>query len=249
MTAGGLSAPAVGASGRSLQGGSGGNGTVFRLPGTGLTTLAATTSFAGNFAEHPGRTLVAGPKGVLYGTDATGGQYGQGIVFSLSGPDYATFTVLATFNGSNGAFPQGALTVDDKGNLYGTASTGGPSGDGTVFELSGAQHDQLTTLAAFASNDPHGAEPLGSLLLDAAGRLYGTTSAGGANRSGTVFRISANHGSYTVLHSFNGSDGSSPAAGLANDRAGTLFGTTAVGGTYGRGTVFMIDGAGFRTGG
>ncbi len=234
--------------GTTIQGGAGGNGAVFELSGPGLTTLAATTPFAGSFAEHPGATLVAGPGGVLYGTDATGGEYGQGIVFSLSGPAYAAQTVLVTFNGSNGAFPQGALTVDADGSLYGTTSTGGPSGDGSVFELSGPQHDQLTTLAAFATNDPRGSEPEGSLLLDRAGKLYGTNSAGGASRAGSVFRISADHTTLTVLHGFTGPDGSSPAAGLVADPSGTLFGTTAAGGAHGLGTVFLISGAGFKPG-
>ncbi len=233
--------------GTTIQGGSTGNGTVFKLSGPGLTALAATTSFPGSFAEHPGATLVLGPGRALFGTDATGGQYGQGIVFSLSGPAYATLTVLATFNGSNGAFPQGALAVDGQGNLYGTTSTGGSGGDGTVFELGGPQHDQLTTLAAFAIKDPHGAEPLGGLLLDAVGKIYGTTSTGGANGSGTVFRISADHATYTVLHSFGGPDGSGPAAGLVNDPVGALYGTTATGGAFGDGTVFLVTGAGFKT--
>ncbi len=233
--------------GTTIQGGATGNGTVFALSGPSLTTLAATASFPGSFAEHPGATLVAGPNRVLFGTDATGGEYGQGIVFSLSGPAYATFTVLATFNGGNGAFPQGALAMDGEGNLYGTTSTGGSGGDGTVFELSGPQHDQMTTLAAFAANDPHGAEPLGGLLLDAKGRIYGTASTGGTNGSGTVFRISADHASFTVLHSFGGgTDGSAPAAGLVNDPAGALYGTTATGGAFGKGTVFLVTGAGFR---
>ncbi len=245
-----LALPAHGGSGYALygttiQGGSTGAGTVFELSGPALTTLAATASLPGSFAEHPGATLVAGPGRVLFGTDATGGQYGQGIVFSLSGPAYATLTVLATFDGSNGAFPQGALAVDREGDLYGTTSTGGPGGDGTVFELSGAQHDQLATLAAFAIDDPHGSEPLGGLLLDAAGRIYGTNSAGGTG-SGTVFRISADHAAFTVLHSFGGADGSGPAAGLVNDPAGALYGTTAAGGAFGDGTVFLVTGAGFR---
>ncbi len=116
-----------------------------------------------------------------------------------------------------------------------------------MFELSGSQHNQLTTLVAFASNDSRGSEPLGSLLLDHAGKLYGTTSVGGSSRSGTVFRISANHATYTVLHSFNGADGASPVAGLVNDASGSLFGTTAAGGAHGLGTVFLVSGAGFKT--
>lgn len=236
--------------GTTIGGGTTGNGTVFKLSGPSLTTLAATTSFPGSFAEHAGASLVAGPNGVLYGTSSAGGQYGQGIVFSLSGPNYATLTVLATFNGSNGAFPQGGLAVDKAGNVYGTTSTGGPNGDGSVFELSGARHGQLTTLVSFASSDPHGAEPQGSLLIDAAGRIFGTNStAGGASESGTVFEISANHAAITVLHSFNGgADGAEPIAGLVNDGSGVLYGTTAAGGTSGKGTVFRIDGAGFSTG-
>ncbi len=235
--------------GTTIGGGSTGNGTVFKLSGPSLTTLAATLSFPGNFAEHAGASLVAGPNGVLYGTNSAGGQYGQGIVFSLSGPGYATLTVLATFNGSNGAFPQGALALDRRGNVYGTTSTGGPNGDGSVFELSGAAHDQLTTLVSFGSSDPHGAEPLGSLLVDAAGKIYGTNStAGGPGRSGTVFEISSDHTTFTVLHSFNGgTDGAEPTAGLVNDAAGVLYGTTAAGGTSGKGTVFRINGAGFST--
>ena len=234
--------------GTTIGGGTTGNGTVFKLSGPSLTTLAATTSFPGSFAEHAGASLVAGPNGVLYGTNSAGGQYGQGIVFSLSGPSYATLTVLATFNGGNGAFPQGGLALDKAGNLYGTTSTGGPNGDGSVFELSGARHGKLTTLVSFASSDPHGAEPLGSLLIDKAGRIFGTNSAGGGAGSGTVFEISANHAAITVLHSFNGStDGAEPVAGLVNNASGVLYGTTAGGGAYGRGTVFRIDGTGFGT--
>ncbi len=235
--------------GTTIGGGTTGNGTVFKLSGASLTTLAATTSFPGSFAEHAGASLVAGPNGVLYGTNSAGGQYGQGIVFSLSGPNYATLTVLATFNGSNGAFPQGGLALDKAGNVYGTTSTGGPNGDGSVFELSGAKHAKLTTLVSFASSDPHGAEPQGSLLIDAAGRIFGTNSTGGgASRSGTVFEISANHAAITVLHSFNGgTDGAEPTAGLVNDSSGVLYGTTTGGGTSGKGTVFRIDGAGFGT--
>ncbi len=235
--------------GTTIGGGTTGNGTVFKLSGPSLTTLADTTSFPSGFAEDAGASLVAGPNGVLYGTNAAAGQYGQGIVFSLSGPGYATLTVLATFNGSNGAFPQGALALDGKGNVYGTTSTGGPSGDGSVFELSGAAHNQLTTLVSFGNGDPHGAEPLGSLLVDKAGKIYGTNStAGGASKSGTVFEISSDHATFTVLHSFNGgTDGAAPTAGLVNDAAGVLYGTTASGGASGKGTVFKIDGAGFST--
>ena len=89
-----------------------------------------------------------------------------------------------------------------------------------------------------------GSQPSGGLIFDQAGNLYGTTGyGGGALNSGTVFKLARNaDGSWTesVLHSFNGSDGSVPAAGLIFDAAGNLYGTTEGGGSSGGGTVFKL---------
>ena len=88
-------------------------------------------------------------------------------------------TTLASFIAPAGLSPQAAVITDSSGNLYGTASTGGAAGDGTVFELahgSGA----LTALASF--NGANGARPLAALIMDGSGNLYGTTRQGGARR-------------------------------------------------------------------
>jgi uncharacterized repeat protein (TIGR03803 family) len=89
-----------------------------------------------------------------------------------------------------------------------------------------------------------GSQPSGGLIFDQAGNLYGTTGyGGGALNSGTVFKLAPNaDGSWTesVLHSFKGSDGAVPAAGLIFDAAGSLYGTTAYGGSSGHGTVFKL---------
>jgi uncharacterized repeat protein (TIGR03803 family) len=111
----------------------------------------------------------------------------------------------------------------------------------------------LTTLHSFDSAD--GASPVGSLVQGTDGNFYGTTEAGGANSScstqgvagcGTVFKISSG-GTFTTLHSFDGSDGSDPVGGLIQGSDGEFYGTTAVGGAYGSGTVFKIASSGRLT--
>ena len=223
--------------GTTIQGGSNSNGTVFRLSGPKPVNLTVTTSFGGQFAEQENAALVAGPNGVLYGLNATAGQNGQGVIFRLSGPAYATIDVLATFTSIYEGAPAGGLTVDAKGDLYGNIAGGG-DGTGIVFELKGPNYNQLVTLAS-------GSEPVGAPLVDAAGNVYGTTSVGGTDNQGTVFRISADHATYTVLHSFTGADGANPFTGLTSDSQGNLFGTTSNGGAGNYGTVFMLSGSGF----
>ena len=222
-----------------------GNGTVFQLSGAELQTLTTVDAVGGVIGEPGGLAVTADFAGNLFVANAAGGRFGQGTVFELSGPAHRTMTVLATFNGTNGAFPLSSLVLDWSGNLYGTTSTGGPKGDGTVFELSGPTRQTLTTLAAFGTGDGNGAAPVAPVLIDLAGNIFGTTSGGGASDDGTVFRISADHHTFTVLHSFSGSDGADPLAGLAADLAGNLYGTTANGGAHGDGTAYEISASGF----
>ncbi len=244
--------------GTTSAGGADGDGTVFRLSGPNHKTLTTIVSFAAAVnGASPGATMVADAAGHLFGTTFRGGPGDGGTVFELSGPNHATLTTLAVFNGNNGANPQGGLTLDAAGNLYGTTTGGGPGYGGTIFELAGPGHTTLTTIASFGSNDPNGAVPQGALLVDAAGNLYGTTN-GGADEFGdgaylgAVFKLSADHTTMTPLHTFTGgNDGDIPQAGLTVDAAGNLYGTTTsggAGGDLGGGTVFEISGAGFVTG-
>jgi uncharacterized repeat protein (TIGR03803 family) len=203
-----------------------------------LTTLA---TFNGNNGEDSLAGLIADAAGDLFGTTFNGGMYGDGTVgygtvFEIKEGSYAV-TTLAAFNGTNGEGPSANLIADAAGNLYGTTQYGGANDDGTVFEIktgSGA----ITTLATFNGTD--GRIPIGGLITDAAGDLFGTTSAGGAYGDGTVFEIKAGSGTVTTLLSFNGTDGSDPSAGLIADAAGDLFGTTYAGGANGDGTVFEV---------
>lgn len=152
-----------------------------------------------------------------------------------------TETVVYSFaSGFDGAVPLAGLVMDSAGNLYGTTEQGGAHGDGTAFEVSATGTE--TVLHSFGATATDGQSPRAALVVDSAGNLYGTTTAGGAYGDGTVFKLSAT-GVETILHSFGATatDGQIPYAGLVMDSAGYLYGTTQKGGAYGAGTVFKLS--------
>jgi uncharacterized repeat protein (TIGR03803 family) len=158
----------------------------------------------------------------------------DGVVYSFTG-------------GSDGASPAGGLIADNAGNLYGTSFGGGSAGHGDVYKLTPG--GSITVLYSF-SGKRDGGSPQSTLLADAKGNLYGTTSEGGAANQGTVFKLAPN-GKETVLHAFKGGykDGAYPQAGLIVDSDGIFYGTTQVGGSSGScgggcGIVFRISAAG-----
>ncbi len=157
--------------------------------------------------------------------------------------------VLHSFgNGTDGYMPSTSLIFDAAGNLYGTTQYGGGANAyGTVFELTpaGGGNWTETVLYSFRSGTD-GAVPGAGLIFDAAGSLYGTTTAGGPN-NGTVFELTPTAGegwTEQVLYRFcsqaNCADGQYPYGGLIFDAAGNLYGTTEFGGTNGYGTVFKL---------
>lgn len=177
------------------------------------------------------------------------------VTLTLAGaPAIAQEQVLYDFNilNKNGATPYGALITDGAGNLYGTASEGGPSNHtGTVFEFSPKEEGgwKYTVLHSFSDTNgaKGGAEPYAGLISDASGNLYGTTHIGGKYGYGTVFELvkptTGTTWKWVLLHSFdnNGTDGSEPSyAGLLLDPAGNLYGTTYYGGANNAGIVFEL---------
>jgi uncharacterized repeat protein (TIGR03803 family) len=209
--------------------------------------------------------------GNLYGTTFEGGSgicthgtfiIGCGTAFKLS--PMGTETVLSSFSGP-GEQPAAGLIQDAVGNLYGTTEFGGFQSDsclqfsstsggcGVVFKLSPGGTE--TVLHQFTGG-ADGGNPLAGLMRDAAGNLYGTTVVGGTGPfncaagnggCGVVFKLSP-AGAETVLHSFtDGEDGGNPQAGLIQDAAGNLYGTT-YGGGSGYGVVFKVSscGSGFK---
>ena len=210
------------------------SGTVFRLDAANGYALTTLHSFGSPDGEYPAAAVIADAWGNLYGTTSVGGASGYGTVFKLDAANSYALTILHSFNGEDGASPSAALIADAAGNLYGTTKGdvdyGGGDDYGTVFRLDAANNYALTTLHSFGG--PDGAGPRAAVIADASGNLYGTTSAGGASDSGTVFKLDAANGyALTTLHSFGGPDGANPAAALIADASGNLYGTTS--GSYG----------------
>jgi len=227
--------------GTTSQGGFYNRGTAFKLDMRGHETVLY--SFTG-----------AGPSGGLV-LDAAGNLYGManGTVFKLN--KAAKIRVLHTFSGPpDGQDPLGGVVRDAKGNLYGTTYMGGVYNDyGTVFKIDKTgKTGKETVLHSFSGAD--GSMPQATVILDAAGNLYGVTSSGGTSGNcnpfgcGVVFKLAPNSdGSWkeTVLYSFTGQpDGSDPVGTLVRDAGSNLYGMTASGGSSGAGTVFMLDTSG-----
>ena len=150
-------------------------------------------------------------------------------------------------NSSAGSFPNATLIFDASGNLFGTTAQGGTSNAGTVFELSPKESGdwEFNVLHSFNASSADGAAPVGSLIIDSGGTLYGATGAGGDHQLGAVFElVPSTGGSWTehILYSFgvNATDGTFPEGGLLVDSAGNVFGETEQGGSYGGGTLFEL---------
>ncbi|MBY0296680.1 MAG: Hint domain-containing protein [Methylobacterium sp.] len=185
--------------GTTRVGGANGYGTVFKLTPAASNSTGYTTSTLASFnhtdGAYPSGSLIADQQGNLYGTTFNGGSNNNGTAFKLtpaaSSPTGYVTSTLVSFNYTNGAFSLGGLIADQQGNLYGAAYGGGANGAGSVFKLTPDTSSPTgyitSTLASF--NNATGGGPTGSLIADQQGNLYGTTSGGGANSGGTVFRI------------------------------------------------------------
>jgi uncharacterized repeat protein (TIGR03803 family) len=228
--------------GTTYQGGTNNGGSIFKLSTTGQETVlySFTGGADGGFPQVNG-VLVRDSAGNLYGTTNGGGTSKCGVVFKLA-PD-GTETVLHTFTGIglDGCNPQTGLIRDAAGNFYGTARTGGSSGEGVVFTMTAGV---LNTLYSFTGG-ADGGQPYGDLVFDATGNLYGVTTLGGASNKGVIFELTPS-GQESVLYPFTGgADGGTP-VGLVRDASGNLYGMTQAGG-QGYGVVFQLSASGVYT--
>jgi hypothetical protein len=230
------------------------------------TILYTFQGYLYNDGCEPMGRLVSDAKGNIYGPTALGGAlassmppkgYSTGGIFEMSPPTTAGGAWTESFTQSlgGGIYPEGGLTIDRKGILYGTVGSYGTTSPPTIFQLippaTAGGTWTGTTIFTFQSSD---GIPSGGLIHDAKGNLYGTTQNGGTAALGSAFELSpAQNGSSwteTILYSFQGgSDGYAPLARMTLDKAGNLYGTTVGGGMtsnyctpwQGCGTVFKLS--------
>ncbi|HWY15297.1 MAG TPA: choice-of-anchor tandem repeat GloVer-containing protein [Rhizomicrobium sp.] len=228
-------------------------GNVYALHKSGGKWVSSTIwAFGGTAGDgtSPDCDLVMDKSGNIFGTTFWGGTANAGTVFELSNVNGVwTETVLYSFTGQNGDgwFPYAGLLMAGSGTFYGTTQYGGNYGNGAVFKLfksAGVWKEKV--IYGFSGAD--GYEPLGTLIRDKNGALYGTTKFGGATDEGVVFMLSPSAGKWTetTLHefdSFNG-DAANPIAGLTWGPSGSLYGTTTNGGDPGSGIVFELTQSG-----
>lgn len=244
--------------GTATAGGASGNGVVFQLSPTqgGAWIETEVHTFAGGTdGSFPASTLIFDKAGNLYGTTAFGGgstvceSNGCGTVYELAKSNGNWIeTVLNRFDGSNGQSPEySSLTFDQAGDLYGADPFGGTTGWGVVFELQNSKGNWAeNVLYTFTDSNTDGAIPIGALLRDQSGNLYGTAGSGEGPACGDVFELKQSTGltgayGFRLLHAFSGSDGCEPFAGLTYDsQNGKIYGTTFGGGKYDSGTLFVL---------
>ena len=160
------------------------NGMVFKVSPTGKEKILHVFT-GGADGGIPYWSLTRDNAGNFYGTTWAGGTYLSGTVFKIDGG--GNETVLYNFTGgADGQFALGGVVRDAAGNLYGTTNSRGANGFGTVYKLDSAGNE--TVLYSFTGGSD-GASPQAALILDAAGNLYGTATAGGDGGNGTVFKI------------------------------------------------------------
>ena len=248
-------------------------GIVYRsaIDGSNVKTIYQLTP---DDAYTPQGGLLIGSDGLLYGTTKygrAGEANSTGTIFRLSTAGTG-FTVLHRFQASaaansdfsvintDGALPEAELIEGTDGYLYGVTRAGGPNGRGAIFKMAkdGTGFAVLHTFAANTATtvgqvvNADGAHPVGQLVQGADGYFYGTTSAGGTNGNGTVFRIAFDGAGFQVLRQFSATvidattgfaenaDGAAPLAGLTNGNDGLLYGVTRSGGTNGLGVIFSM---------
>ncbi len=243
-----------------------GCGIVFQLrPPVSIckTTLCPWTetilhTFLGNGEDGalPGYgSLIFDRSGDLYGTTIYGGGgAGEGSVYELT-PSHGSWTetILHGFNLSpDGSLPYSGVIFDSSGNLYGTTiyegysgGSCGESGCGVVYEITPSGGSWTESILHAFQNGTDGEIPVGGLIFDRAGNLYGSTEVGGSGGAGTVFQLTPANGGWTfnIIYAFSAyghNNVAGPVASLVVGSDGNLYGTTYRGGINALGSVFKL---------
>ena len=230
-----------------------GYGKLFRLMANGA--LETVYDFPGSINDgyRPQGTLVQNADGSLSGTTSGGNRFlnACGSVFTISPGGVPTNHAFFDGRAATGCSPLGGVIAGADGSFVGATSGYSPNARdlGSLFRVEPGSlppdNQQVTLLHSFVGSD--GANPVADLVKGPDGRLYGSTRNGGQYGYGTLFSVAADGSGFTKLHDFNGSDGSAPQTALTLAADNTLWGTTALGGTHGAGTIFKLTTAGSFT--
>jgi uncharacterized repeat protein (TIGR03803 family) len=236
--------------------------------GQSAPAVSTIVAFSGSV---PSGGVVEGTDGALYGTGTSRTIVSGGVVYRTT-RDGLSVTTLHQFQGSEGSTPTAGLLEVGGGLLYGSTRFGAADqkfSTGTIYRIAedGTGFTIVYTFAAYTTTNKKnmpvnsdGAYPESQLIEGTDGNLYGVTSSGGANGTGTVFRVTKDGTSFQLLHEFKeitsdasanviiNDDGVTPAGRLLQAPDGYLYGTATIGGVNGRGTLFRLhmDGSGFQ---
>ncbi len=219
-----------------MQGGSAGQGTLFKIKSDGSSFSKIIEFDGANYGSSPASTLTRGTDGKLYGMTQGGGINNQGTIYSVN-TNGANYTRLLDFDGTlKGAYPSGKLAEGTDGLLYGTTYFGGVNNLGIVFKIAknGANFQKIVDLDSKASNPV-----FGPLLESTAGNFFGMTSQGGANNGGAIFSVTS-AGVFKVVKDFPQVE-TSPKS-IVSDPAGEFYyGIASAGGASGKGSIFRMS--------
>ncbi|MGC2108912.1 MAG: choice-of-anchor tandem repeat GloVer-containing protein [Candidatus Korobacteraceae bacterium] len=196
----------------------------------------------------PTGELTLDQAGNIYGTTEFNGAGGNGMTYELTLSDGEwTENVLFSPTGYQGAGQiDGGVIFDNAGNLYGVMENGGQYSMGGVYELSPSSSGWSAQFIYSFADYGTGVAPVGGLIMDALGNIYGSTVTGGSGNGGIVFELSPSDGgwTFTLLANLTGPRGSGPTERLAMDAAGNVYGTTVKGGAHQFGSVFKLTPSG-----
>jgi uncharacterized repeat protein (TIGR03803 family) len=230
-------------------------GVIFKLSPQGTETVLYSFCAKTNCTDGdtPYGAVLFDQNSNQYGSTFYGGAHqNAGVVFKLTptGKETVLYSFCSLSGCTDGQNPSPVI-FDQKGNLYGTTYLGGMNGSGVVFKVTPKGKETVLYSFCALSNCTDGAQPIGSLVFDDKGNVYGTTTIGGASGHGVVFKLTPK-GKETVVYSFcsqkNCSDGNLPYDGsLVFDSHGNLYGATNEGGSHGLGVIFKLTPKGTET--
>lgn len=237
--------------GTTRDGGAGDTGVVFRLRPPARPCLTALCPWSASVLHSfvsggsdgfvPYSNLVFDSAGNMYGTTTQGGgNFGAAFELSPQGSGWSEGVIANVLES-----PFAGMIFDHGGNLYGTTFEGGDENAGSVFELTPTGSGWTSSiLYSFRATGATGINPVGGLVFDSVGNLYGSTLEGGPGGGGVIFELARSAGRWTFSIIYNLQGGGGPASSLTMDAAGNLFGTTVGDGAFTAGNAFQLTRSG-----